>query len=172
MQSTRCFSYTAGTAGASGGPGYTDLEMVREMSAAPDWMVGHMRTARSRCNPQECDAASAPAWKLEALSGNLPKGPEVSFGIPFRWSAARYVCVCVLFALFELISNSFNASTSNSTGPKFTDRHVRVNAKHNPVQLLHAQADAPLFPLALEFSASAPAAWHGGHLFSIYFFYG
>jgi hypothetical protein len=78
----------------------------------------------------------------------------------------------VLFALFELISNSLNASTSNSTGPKFTDRHVRVNAKHNPVQLLHAQADEPLFPLALEFSASAPAAWHGGHLFSIYFFYG
>ena len=112
MQSTRCFSYTAGTAGASGGPGYTDLEMVREMSAAPDWMVRHMRTARSRCNPQECDAASAPAWKLEALSGNLPKGPEVSFGIPFRWSAARYVCVCVLFVFFlwinmRVISNCF-----------------------------------------------------------------
>ncbi len=53
--------------------------MVREMSAAPDWMVRHMRTARSRCNPQECDAASAPAWKLEALSGNLPKGPEVGY---------------------------------------------------------------------------------------------
>jgi hypothetical protein len=33
--------------------GYTDLEMVREMSAAPDWMVRHMLTARSRCSPQE-----------------------------------------------------------------------------------------------------------------------
>jgi hypothetical protein len=52
---------------------------------------------------------------------------------------------------------------------KFTGR-MRVNAKHNPVQLLHAQADEPLLPLALEFSASAPAAWHGGHLFSIYIF--
>jgi hypothetical protein len=104
----RCFSATQ----SGSGPGYTDLEMVREMSAAPDRMVRHMRTARSRCNPQECDAASAPAWKLEALSGNLPKGPEVSFGIPFRWSAARYVCVCVLFVFFlwinmRVISNCF-----------------------------------------------------------------
>jgi hypothetical protein len=89
MQSTRYFSYTAGTAGASGGPGYVDLEMVWEMSAAPNWMVAHMRTERTRCYAQECNAASALKWKVEGRTGDLPKGPEVSYGIPFRWSAAR-----------------------------------------------------------------------------------
>jgi hypothetical protein len=85
----RCFSYSAAATGSVGGAGYVDIEMVREMSAAPDWMVQHMRKERTRCNAQECDAASAPRWKLEGMTGDMPKGPEVSYGIPFRWSAAR-----------------------------------------------------------------------------------
>lgn len=82
----RCFESTGSVA-------YTDLEMEREMSAAPDWMVQHMKVKRTRCNAQECSAASeaskASAWKTELGSSPLPHGPEVSYGIPFRWSAAR-----------------------------------------------------------------------------------
>ena len=67
----------------------TSTSRLQEMSAAPDWMVAHMRTERTRCNAQECDAASALKWKVEGRTGDLPKGPEVSYSIPFRWSAAR-----------------------------------------------------------------------------------
>ena len=73
--------------------GYTDYEMQREMSPAPDWMVQHMRKRRIRCNALECDAASAASqpssWRSESGSASLPHGPEVSYGIPFRWSASR-----------------------------------------------------------------------------------
>jgi hypothetical protein len=78
----RCFSST-------GGGTHNDLVMKREMSAAPDWMVEQMTKKRTRCNKQECNAASAPAWKTENNKGSLPHGPEVSYGIPFRWSASR-----------------------------------------------------------------------------------
>ena len=82
----RCFDST-------GSMQYTDLEMKREMSAAPDWMVENMKKERIRCNAQECSAASAAAdpsaWKTELGRGSLPHGPEVSYGIPFRWSTTR-----------------------------------------------------------------------------------
>ena len=79
----RCFAST-------GSMTFVDYEMKREMSAAPDWMVDHMKQERTRCNKQECDASSAPSWKLERDDQNLPHGPEVSYGIPFRWSTSRY----------------------------------------------------------------------------------
>lgn len=78
----RCFLSTGST-------GYIDYEMQKEMSAAPDWMVQHMKVKRVRCNSLECDAASAPSWRTESSGTALPHGPEVSYGIPFRWSASR-----------------------------------------------------------------------------------
>jgi hypothetical protein len=78
----RCFSKSVGTS-------YTDIEMEREMSAAPDWMVRQMKKQRIRCNSQECSAASAPSWMTETDRQAMPHGPEVSYGIPFRWSASR-----------------------------------------------------------------------------------
>lgn len=65
---------------------FQDYEMRREMSAAPTWMVEAMRTQRR----QKCDTCSAPpVWRTEFSNEPLPHGPEVSYGIPFRWSAAR-----------------------------------------------------------------------------------
>ncbi len=82
----RCFTSTGSMA-------FVDYELKREMSAAPDWMVDHMKQERVRCNAQECNAASsasgASSWKLERDDRNLPHGPEVSYGIPFRWSTSR-----------------------------------------------------------------------------------
>lgn len=82
----RCFA-------ASGSLTYTDYELLREMSPAPDWMVEHMKQERIRCNAQECNAASSASasssWKVERDGRNLPHGAEVSYGIPFRWSASR-----------------------------------------------------------------------------------
>ena len=78
---------------ASSSNGYQDYEMQKEMSAAPDWMVAHMKRRRIKCNAFECDAASSASqqasWRTEASSRSLPHGPEVSYGIPFRWSASR-----------------------------------------------------------------------------------
>lgn len=78
----RCFQ-------ASGSAAYFDVEMEREMSKAPDWMVEHMRSRRLRCGPQQCNAADSQQWKTEFDAQSLPHGPEVSYGIPFRWSSAR-----------------------------------------------------------------------------------
>ena len=78
---------------SSGSTGFKDYEMQKELSAAPDWMVQHMKKRRIKCNAMECDAASAASqassWRTEAGNKNLPHGPEVSYGIPFRWSASR-----------------------------------------------------------------------------------
>jgi hypothetical protein len=73
----------------SGSAAYQDLEMEREMSKAPDWMVEHMKSKRMRCGPQQCNAATDPVWKTEFDAHAMPHGPEVSYGIPFRWSSAR-----------------------------------------------------------------------------------
>lgn len=65
---------------------FEDFEMKREMSAAPTWMVEAMRTQRR----QKCSECSAPpVFKTEFAGRDLPHGPEVSYGIPFRWSASR-----------------------------------------------------------------------------------
>lgn len=58
------------------------------MSAAPDWMVQHMQKHRQRCSTEQCNAIPT-AWKTEFSNTDLPHGPEVSYGIPFRWSASR-----------------------------------------------------------------------------------
>ena len=66
---------------------FYDLDMKKELSKAPDWMVRAMKTEkRQKCNT--C-SAYAPKWKTEFTNQPLPQGPEVSYGIPFRWSAAR-----------------------------------------------------------------------------------
>lgn len=71
-------------------PGFTeDLYLPRERSQTPAWMVDHMKTMRQRCNT--CSAL--PKWKQEndriTNPNDMPAGAEVSFGIPFRWSASR-----------------------------------------------------------------------------------
>lgn len=67
--------------------------MKRELSKAPTWMVENMQKMR-----QTCDTCTPPPqWKVEHTSNldneqemqGLPAGPEVSYGIPFRWSASR-----------------------------------------------------------------------------------
>ena len=74
----RCLGATRNT--------YVDYEMKKEKSAAPDNMVEVMRTQRR----QKCNTCSKPPiWKAEFNNEPLPHGPEVSYGIPFRWSAGR-----------------------------------------------------------------------------------
>lgn len=69
------------------------VEMQRELSKAPMWMLDNMKQVR-----QTCDRCTPPPkWKVEHTSNldnqqevrDLPAGPEVSYGIPFRWSASR-----------------------------------------------------------------------------------
>jgi len=93
-----------------------DLEMVREMSPAPDWMVKHMKKQRIRCSAQECDAASAASasgsWKTETTRKDMPHGPEVSYGIPFRWSASRLLASDMRSVLCSALNSSGHAKRS------------------------------------------------------------
>lgn len=80
------FTYTVVRCKHPNGTAY-DLEMKKEMSKAPDWMVAAMKSERrQRC---KADCSAPPKWKTEFSNKELPQGPEVSYGIPFRWSAAR-----------------------------------------------------------------------------------
>lgn len=64
---------------------WQDIEMRKEKSAAPPWMIQHMRVER-----QSCDTCSPPPkFKVEVGEADLPAGSEVSYGVPFRWSSAR-----------------------------------------------------------------------------------
>ncbi len=87
-----------------------DLEMVREMSAAPDWMVQHMKKQRLWCGAQECnaatDASSPGSWKTETTRQNMPHGPEVSYGIPFRWSGSRMLASDMRSVLCSALNSS------------------------------------------------------------------
>ncbi len=82
------------------------------MSAAPDWMVQQMRKKRVRCNALECSAASAPAWKTETDNQGMPHGPEVSYGILFRWSASRLLAL----DMRSVLCSALNGSNSTTTG--------------------------------------------------------
>ncbi len=111
----RCFEST-------GSIHYRDIEMEREMSAAPDWMVRHMKRQRQRCTSQQCDAIpSASAWKTQdSQTTSLPHGPEVSYGIPFRWSASRLLTADMRSILCSSNSTAdgplhFNSSTASSS---------------------------------------------------------
>jgi hypothetical protein len=65
---------------------FRDYELRKEKSTAPDWMVNRLRTEKR----QKCNTCSGPPrWKTESGLFDLPHGPEVSYGIPFRWSASR-----------------------------------------------------------------------------------
>lgn len=69
---------------------FTDIVFPRERSATPPWMVEHMRSAqggRQMCN--QC--TPPPIWQTENVIQKKPMlaGPEVSYGIPFRWSGSR-----------------------------------------------------------------------------------
>jgi hypothetical protein len=93
-----------------------DLEMTREMSPAPDWMVEHMKKQRIRCSAQECNAASAASspgsWKTETTRKDLPHGPEVSYGIPFRWSASRILASDMRSVLCSALNSSSHTKRS------------------------------------------------------------
>lgn len=62
-----------------------DLVLEREVSRAPTWMVEHMRSERRKCG--EC--SGVPEWWTENGGQTMPAGAEVSYGLPFRWSASR-----------------------------------------------------------------------------------
>lgn len=95
----RCF-------GASGSMTYTDYEMQRELSAAPDWMVEQMKKERIRCNSAQCNAAQSTTWKTESRAANMPHGAEVSYGVPFRWSATRLLASDMRAALCSTLNGS------------------------------------------------------------------
>jgi hypothetical protein len=63
-----------------------DVVMVlnKTISKAPSWVVGHLQKKRRSCKT----CSPLPTWQ-DQKQGSLPKGPEVSYGIPFRWSASR-----------------------------------------------------------------------------------
>lgn len=100
---------------------FTDYELKKEKSAAPNWMVENMRTQKKR---QMCGACSPPPkWKTESGNSDLPHGPEVSYGIPFRWSASRLLAADVRSMVCGSRHNSskecddlmnFNNSSSSS----------------------------------------------------------
>lgn len=66
--------------------GFDDIEMPRERSSAPTWMVEHMKTERQSCST----CSPPPDFRVEASAGRrLRDGAEVSYGVPFRWSTSR-----------------------------------------------------------------------------------
>jgi hypothetical protein len=108
----RCFEYAGSTA-------FEDVVMQREMSAAPDWMVDHMKERRVGCGPQQCNAANSPVWKTEFDTQSLPHGPEVSYGIPFRWSTSRLLASDMRSVLCSAIRSASDASANaNTTRPR------------------------------------------------------
>jgi hypothetical protein len=61
------------------------MVLNKTLAKSPDWAVDRMRQKR-----QTCDTCPlAPTWTDQSGTTPLPKGAEVSYGIPFRWSAAR-----------------------------------------------------------------------------------
>jgi hypothetical protein len=84
-----------------------DIEMERERSKAPTWMTDHLKEVR-----QKCDTCSGtPVWKTEKSDEELPSGPEVSYGIPFRWSAARLLAADIQKVLCGTIASAGAACT-------------------------------------------------------------
>lgn len=68
--------------------GYHDIPLERERSKPPGWMIDHMKSTRQKCGT----CSPVPKWLVEQTSNiELPDGPEVSYGKPFRWSASRLI---------------------------------------------------------------------------------
>jgi hypothetical protein len=65
--------------------------MNKTVAKAPQWAVEKMKQRRSTCD--ECP--SVPSWTNQRGAAPLPMGPEVSYGIPFRWSASRLLAADV-----------------------------------------------------------------------------
>lgn len=109
-------------------------------------MVDAMRTQKR----QKCNTCSAPpAWRTEFTNTPLPHGPEVSYGIPFRWSAARLLAadtraaVCGsrhntsrecddLLNLPAWNSQNFMQRYMTGTMPELLSEHLRAAAQNSP----------------------------------------
>ena len=92
-----------------------DLEMKKEMSKAPDWMVKTMKRERR----QKCSSSCSPppAWKTEFSNQPLPQGPEVSYGIPFRLLHATQYQKNSNANVFHALSMHFQCQF-NAGGPR------------------------------------------------------
>jgi hypothetical protein len=68
--------------------------MDKTLSKPPQWAIESMEKKRKTCN------SCPPLPKWEDQGGDaLPRGAEVSYGIPFRWSASRLLAADVKFWL-------------------------------------------------------------------------
>jgi hypothetical protein len=87
---------------------FTNMEMERQRSKAPTWMVDHLKTTRHKCDT----CADVPRWTTEDGINDLPNGPEISYGIPFRWSAARLLATDIRRILCDTVANTTAACTA------------------------------------------------------------
>lgn len=88
----------------SGGVGWTEVAMARKRSVAPTEMVRLLRRRRRVCRGEGGLATKAgpggtctapPKFYDQSGANELPAGAEVSYGMPFRWSAARVLAANV-----------------------------------------------------------------------------
>ena len=88
---------------------------------------------------QKCNTCSAPPkFKTESGNFDMPAGPEVSYGIPFRWSASRLLAADVK----EMICGSRHNNTEgchsllNLTGA-FSSREAFAKAFFGSAQVIY-----------------------------------
>jgi hypothetical protein len=65
-------------------PATREIILRKTLTKSPDWAMDEMKRKRLTCDT--CPAS--PVWQ-DPAGDPLPQGPEVSYGIPFRWSASR-----------------------------------------------------------------------------------
>ena len=66
-----------------------------------------MKKERIQCNSAECNSVPAgSAWQTESSGASLPHGPEVSYGVPFRWSASRLLASDMRSVLCSTLNGS------------------------------------------------------------------
>jgi hypothetical protein len=80
--------------------------MQKTLAKAPQWAVDRMKIQRQRCDT----CPKPPTW-TDFRGNELPSGPEVSYGIPFRWSSSRLLAADV--KLWLCGSHHNDSSTCN-----------------------------------------------------------
>lgn len=109
------------------------LEFEREAVVLPAWAVEGMKQRR-----QYCDTCSPlPTWKYQApddVLHPLPKGPEVSYGVPFRWSGARLLAADVKKAVCGSLHDSSQACKDKLNLDAWVDKALFYQQFHGDIR--------------------------------------
>ena len=119
-----------------GATGEQNVTMQREMSQAPTWMMQYMKSRRQKCDTCKTDPHT---WRVELGTNSMPAGPEVSYGIPFRWSASRLLAADVRKVLCGNNHNNTAECAALLNIPEWSLDNFINNFVDSPEKLFDAQ---------------------------------